>query len=393
MSDELTSEQQMLVDVAKDITEDFGESYFREKRVADEEPTEFINEIAEAGFFGIPIPTEYGGEGMGMEELVHAIEAIAEAGAWMTVNRFTLDTVFGGLVLSKYGTEEQKEEHLPKLAKGEKNWALGVTEQKAGSNMLNTQTFAERDGDEFVINGEKVFNSGLDHADGYTFLARTKTPEEAESRTDGLTVFLVDPEADGIDYDAVDLDIYWPAGERTYTVYIDDLRVHESQVIGEVHQGLQPIFDVLNPERISVAAEHLGRGRWVLQQAVDRAKEREVWGEPIGAHQAIQHPLAKSYADLETAKTMTMRAARAYDEGYDNVGELCNIAHYKAGQAGFEAADNALETFGGSSAVVDYGIAAVWSHARHQQIAPITDNMKLNYIANNVLNLPRSYGT
>jgi acyl-CoA dehydrogenase len=393
MSGELTAEQQMLVDIAHDITEDFGESYFREKRLEDEEPLEYIDALADAGFFGIPIPTEYGGEGMGIEELVYAIEALSEAGGWIIGSRFTLNTVFGGIVLSKYGTEEQKEEHLPALANGERSWALGVTEQKAGSNMLNTQTFAERDGNEFVINGEKVFNSGLDHAEGYTFLARTKKPEEADSRTDGLTVFLVDPDADGIEYDPVGLDIYWPAGERTFTVHIDDLRVHESQVIGEVHEGIQPIFDVLNPERISVAAEHIGRGRWVLDQAVQRAKEREVWGEPIGAHQAIQHPLAESHANLETAMTMTTRAARAFDNGYDNVGQLSNIAHYKAGEAGFEAADSALETFGGASATEDYGIAAVWSYARHQQIAPVTDQMKLNYIANNVLGLPRSYGT
>lgn len=392
MSESLTQEQQMLVDIAVDITENFGESYFREKRLADEEPEEYIDKIAEAGFFGIPIPVEYGGEGMGMEELVYAIEAIGEAGGWDIVGRFTLNTVFGGVVLSKYGTEEQKEEYLPKIANGSLQWALGVTEPKAGSNMLRTNTFAERDGDEFVINGEKVFNSGLEGADGYTFLARTKPFEEVDRRTDGLTVFLIDPDADGIEYEPVDLDIYWPAGENTFTVHIDDLRVHESQVIGEVHEGFDPIFEVLNPERISVAAEHISRGRWAINKAVERAKEREVWGEPIGAHQGIQHPLADAYADVETASTMVHRAARAYDQGHDNVGELSNIAHLKAGEAGFEATDVAVETYGGASAVSDYGITAVWSLARHQRIAPVTDNMKLNYIANNVLGLPRSYG-
>lgn len=392
MSDSLTSEQKMLVDIAKDITESYGESYFREKRLADEEPEEYIEEIADAGFFGIPIPTEYGGEGMGMEELVYAIEAIGEAGGWDIVGRFTLNTVFGGVVLSKYGTEEQKEEYLPDIASGDIQWALGVTEAKTGSNMLRTQTFAERDGDEFVINGEKAFNSGLEGADGYTFLARTKKFEDVDRRTDGLTVFLIDPDADGIEYEPVDLDIYWPAGEHTYTVHIDDLRVHESQVIGEVHEGFDPIFEVLNPERISVAAEHISRGRWAIDKAVDRAKEREVWGEPIGAHQGIQHPLAQAYADVETASTMVKRAARAYDDELDNVGELSNMAHLKAGQAGFDATDAAVETYGGASSVADYGITAVWSLARHQRIAPVTDNMKLNYIANNVLGLPRSYG-
>lgn len=392
MSEELTQEQRLLVDTARRITESYGESYFREKRLADEAPTEYLDEIADAGFFGIPIPTEYGGEGMGMLELVHAIEAIGEAGGWDIVGRFTLNTVFGGVVLAEYGTEEQKEEHLPKLASGEAHWALGVTEANAGSNMLRTGTFAERDGDEFVINGEKAFNSGVEGADGYTFLARTTKFEDVDRRTDGLTVFLVDPEDPAVEYEPVDLDIHWPAGERTFTVHIDDLRVHESQVIGEVDQGFDPIFQVLNPERISVAAEHISRGRWAIDRAVDRANEREVWGEPIGAHQGVQHPLADAYASVETASTMTKRAARAFDAGRDNVGELANIAHYKAGEAGFEAADVAVETFGGASSVADYGITAVWSLARHQRIAPVTDNMKLNYIANNVLGLPRSYG-
>lgn len=387
-----SNEQKMLTDTARDIVENYGESYFREKRLADEEPEEFVDDLAEAGFFGLPIPIEYGGEGMGLLDLVYAIEAIGEAGGWDPVAKFTLNTVFGGVVLTKYGTEEQKEEYLPQLARGNMDWALGVTEAKTGSNMLRTHTFAERDGDEFVINGEKAFNSGLDQADGYTFLARTKPLEKCESRTDGLTVFLVDPEADGLEYEKVDLDIHWPAGESTFTVHIDDLRVHESQIIGELNEGFYPIFEVLNPERISTAAEHLGRGRWVLKKAVERANERVVWDEPIGAHQAIQHPLAESYAALESASTMVKRAAWAYDNGKNNVGELSNVGHLLAGRSAFEAADNAVETFGGSSAVSDYGITAVWSLARHQRIAPVTDEMKLNYIANNVLGLPRSYG-
>lgn len=392
MNFEQSGEQKMLVETARDIVDGYGESYFREKRMADEEPEEFVNDLAEAGFFGIPIPMEYDGEGMGMLDLVYAIEAIGEAGGWDAIGKFTLNTVFGGVVLSKFGTEEQKERYLPKIASGEMDWALGVTEANTGSNMLKTKTFAERDGDEFVINGEKAFNSGLDQADGYTLLTRTKPFDEVDRRTDGLTVFLVEPDADGIEFEPVDLDMYWPAGENTFTVHIDDLRVHESQAIGEIHGGFSPIFEVLNPERISTAAEHLGRGKWVLDKAVERAKEREVWGEPIGAHQAIQHPLAQSYAELKSASTIVKQAAWAYDQGKDNVGELSNIGHLLAGDAAFEAADNAVETYGGGSAVADYGIAAVWNLTRHQQIAPVTDNMKRNFIANNVLDLPRSYG-
>lgn len=387
-----SQEHRLLVDSAKDIIDGFGETYFRDRRIQDEEPEEFVDAIADAGFFGIPLPTEYGGEGMGMLDLVYAIEALGEAGGWDALGQFTLNTVFGGLVTAKYGTEAQKEEYLPGIASGDVHWALGVTEPNTGLNMLRTSTVADRDGEEFVINGEKVFTSGLDKADGYTLLTRTTDISDVDRRSDGLTVFIVDPDDPAIEYEEIDLDMYWPAGEGTYTVHIDDLRVHESNVMGEVDRGFDPIFDVLNPERISTAAEHLGRGKWALSEAVDRAKEREVWGEPIGAHQGVQFPLAESYADLESASTMVKRAAAAYDTGADRIEELTNIAHLKAGRAGYQAADAAVETFGGSSFVSEYGIAAVWSLSRHQKIAPIPDNMKLNSIANNVLNLPRSYG-
>lgn len=392
MDFEQSSEVRMLIENAKDIINSYGASYFREKRLAEEEPTEAIDDLADQGYFGIPLPEAYGGEGLGLAELVAAIEAIGRSGGWDIVTRFTLNTVFGGLVISEYGTPEQKETYLPQIAAGEMDWALGVTEPDTGSNMLRTKTFAERDGDEFVINGEKAFNSGLDTADGYTLLTRTRPFDEVERRTDGLTVFLVDPDSEGIDYEPITLDTYWPAGDNTFTVHIDDLRVHESAIIGEVDDGFSPIFDVLNPERISTAAEHIARGRWALDKAVEQASERTVWDEPIGAHQAIQHPLAQAYADIEAASTMVHRAAWAFDTNRQTVGELSTIAHLLAGNAAFDAADAAVETFGGASAVADYGIAAVWSLTRHQQIAPVTDNMKRNFIANNVLNLPRSYG-
>lgn len=393
MDFDLSQEQRLFVQTAKDIVNDYGETYFREKRLEEEEPEEFLDEIGKAGFFGIPLPEEYGGEGLGMHELALVIRALGEAGAWEHLSRFTTNTVFGGLTLAQYGTEEQKERHLPNLARGEEVWALGVTEPDAGSNMLRTDTFAERNGDEFVLNGSKVFNSGLDVAEGYVILTRTKRFDDVDKRTDGLTLFIADPEDDGIKYEPVDLDIFWPAGHRTFTVHIDDLRLHEDQILGELHEGFKPIFNVLNPERISTASEHIARGKWVLNKAVDFAKQREVWGEPIGAHQGIQHPLAESYADLESASTMLDKAATSTDKGNDDAAELTNLAHLKAADASYQAADNAMETYGGTSAVADNGIAAVWSLVRHQKIAPITRNMKLNYIANNVINLPRSYGT
>lgn len=390
---EMSETDQMLVNTANDILDRFGESYFREKRVADERPREFIDAITEAGFFGIPVPTEYGGEGLGVSSSVHAIETLGAGGAWFHMGGLTSTAFFVGMV-NRYGTEEQKERYLPEIANGEEKWAIGVTESDAGSNMLRTSTTAERDGDEFVINGEKAFNSGLGTRDVYALVARTTDYDEVDKRTDGFTIFLVeDPsERDGIELDRIDLDIYWYPEEHTYFVHFDDFRIHESQVLGTVDEGIKPIFAMLNTERITTGADHIGRGRWALNQAVDRAKERSVWGEPIGAHQGVAHPLAEAYADLETADTMIKRAAAAFDAEADGVGELANIAHLQASKAGFQAADTAMETFGGASALNDFGIAQVWSLERHQQIAPNPENMKLNYIAHNVLELPRSYG-
>lgn len=394
MDMEMSDTQELLVETAKDIVDRFGDSYFREKRIEDEKPEEFIDAMADAGFFGIPIPEEYGGEGLGLIETVHAIETFSVGGAWFDLGGLTSNVFFTGMV-NQYGTEEQKEEYLPKMANRDHTWSIGVTEPDSGTNMLQTEVFAERDGDEFVINGEKAFNSGLGSRDMYALVTRTKKYDDVERRTDGFTLFLVEDPADveGIDLDKVDLDIYWYPEEHTYFVHLDDVRIPASQVLGEVHEGVDPIFSMVNAERISTAAAHIGRGKWALEQAVDRAKTREVWGEPIGAHQGISLPLAEAYSELETASTMVKRAAVAFDKGQDNVGELANIAHLEASKAGFNATDVAVETFGGASAMNDYGITQVWSLERHQTIAPLPENMKLNYIANNVLGLPRSYGT
>lgn len=390
----MSKTQELLVKTAEDICDRFGDSYFKEKRMADEKPEEFVDAMTEAGFFGIPIPTEYGGEGLGLIETVYAIEAFSVGGGWFDLGGLTSNVFFTGMV-NQYGTEEQKEEYLPKMASREHTWSIGVTEPESGTNMLATKTFAERDGDEFVINGEKAFNSGLGVRDVYALVTRTKRADEVDKRTDGFTLFLVENPSDreGIDLDPVDLDMYWYPEEHTYFVYFDDFRIPEEQVLGEIDGGVKPIFSMVNAERISTAAAHVGRGKWALEQAVDRAKSREVWGEPIGAHQGISLPLAEAYSELETASTMVKRAAVAFDNGQDNVGELANIAHLEASKAGFNACDVAVETFGGASSMNDYGIMQVWSLERHQCIAPLPENMKLNFIANNVLGLPRSYGT
>lgn len=393
MEFEPTETQRMLVETAREIVEGFGESYFREKRLANEAPTEYLDAVADAGFFGIPFPEAFGGEGMGMLEVVFAIEALGRAGAWSPLLPFTENVAIGGQILLKHGTDEQKRTYIPRIVDDDMSWAIGVTEPNTGTNMLRTSTFARREGDEFVVSGEKIFNSGLDAADRYVLLTRTKRFEDVDDRRDGLTVFLVDPGEPAIEYAPIDINVHWPLGQQTYTVHIDDLRVHESQICGGLHDGAEVIWSALTPERITTGMAHVARGWWALDRAVDYATTREVWGEPIGAHQGVQHPLARAHADLLTASTMVKRAANAYDSEATNTSELANVAHLQAGDAAFDAADAAMETFGGSSVAAEEGLAAVWGLLRHQRIAPLPDNMKLNYLAHNVLDLPRSYGT
>jgi len=386
----ITDTERLLEDTAKEITNDFGQMYFRKKRTAKEEATEFLEELAEAGFFGITFSEQYGGEGLGMMELVRAIETIGKEGGWSQTTNLVINAVAGSMI-KNHGTEDQKDSFLPKMTKREIKWAVGITEPDTGQNTYRTSTTADRlSGDKFVINGQKAWISGIHKADNFIILTRTKPYDDVDKRSNGLTLFTVDPNRSDIEFDKIDLDIYFP--EETYIVNIDNLEVEASQVLGQVDKGASVLWDGMNPERITTSAEHIGRGKWALERAVNRAKDREVWGEPIGAHQGVQHPLAQAHADIAAAEVMLKKAAFSFDNNWDNHMDLGNIAHLVSSQSAYDAIDNAVGTFGGSSATENNGIAALHSLIRHQKIAPIPENMKLNYIANEVLDLPRSYG-
>jgi acyl-CoA dehydrogenase len=239
-------------------------------------------------------------------ELVLIIEALSEEGAWIQASQFLDHTIFGGLLVLVHGTEEQKERYLPKFANGEQCWAVGVTEANSGLNTPNMSTSAEKDGDEWIINGQKQWISGIDNASKLLLFARTTPKSETESSLCGITTFIMDPEDSAVDYSSIPPEIYFP--EKIFNVNISDLRVHESQILGEIDHGLYQMFGTLNAERIGIGGVAWGAGYDAHRKAVEYANDRVVWDEPIGSHQAIQHPLADAYADLELTRLALRKA-------------------------------------------------------------------------------------
>jgi acyl-CoA dehydrogenase len=389
MDFELSGEQEMMRDTVLDITEQYDDSYWQEVHAEHRQPEEIFDDLAEGGWFGAPLPIEYGGQGLDLLDTVVILEALCEGHCWETTFRFTMSTVFGGVSLVENGTEAQKEEYLPDIAEGQAVWALGMTEPDAGLNSANMTTRAEKDGDEYVINGRKQWISGMEFADELLLITRSKPKDEVEHKFDGMTMFIVDPDSAGIDYSEIPLDLYYP--EPTYDLFLDDLRVHEDQVLGEVGKGMYQMFGMLNVERITAALSGWGAGKEALDKAVQYAKDREVWAEPIGAHQAIQHPLAEAHTKLESARTQLRKAAWQYDNQVGDVGEAANIAKYLTCQAAWEASEASMSTHGGMSASQEMGIAAAWGVARHQRTGPVSEEMILNHIAQHALGLPRSY--
>lgn len=389
MTDSTKSEMESMIRSSiRNIMEDYDETYWREIREENRFPQEFWNDLADGGWLGVTIPEKFGGQGLGFQEMVSVIEEIGINGGWPACMYFVLTPIFGGETLVKHGNQEQKEKWLPKIASGDAHWALGVTEPDTGLNTTNTSTTARKEGDEYIINGQKMWTSGAAKADRITLLARTIPIEEVDRASHGLSVFLLDPKKEGVEYDQIPLDGYFP--DKTYNLYLDDVRVPESTLLGTEHEGLSQIFDTLNTERIAVAATGYATGRYALKKASQYANDRVVFDTPIGSHQAIQHPLADAYADLETTKLMIQKAARLYDSGA-KAGTESNIAKLQAGKAAFNACEATMSTYGGMSISKEMGIASMWAFIRHLRIAPVSEEMLRNYIAEKELNLPRSY--
>lgn len=369
------------------ICQGYPSSYWRDLERESEYPTAFVRALTEAGFLGALIPEKYGGSGLPLRAAAVILEEINASGC--TASPAHAQMYIMGTLL-RHGSEEQKQKYLPDIASGAlRLQAFGVTEPTSGSDTTKLKTRAERRGDKYVVNGQKVWTSRALHSDLMLLLARTTPLDQVKKKTDGLSVFLVDIRqslGNGLQIKPIDALI----NHNTTEVFFDDLEIPADSLIGEEGKGFRYILDGMNAERVLVATECIGDGRWLLRKAVEYAGERQVFGRPIGANQGIQFPLAHCYAELEAADMMCRRAAALFEAGRD-CGADANIAKLLASEATWHAAEAAMQTHGGFAFAKEYDIERKWREARIYQIAPISTNLVLAYVGQHVLGLPRSY--
>src|SRR5881296_1728222 len=350
-------------------------------------PTEFVAALTQAGFLAALIPEEYGGSGLSMmaaAAIMEEIQACGCNGAACHAQIYTMGT------LLRHGSAAQKSRWLPAIAAGElRLQAFGVTEPTSGSDTLNLRTTAVREGDHYIINGQKIWTSRAEHSDLMLLLARTTPREAVTRRSDGLSVFLVDmrlAQGTGISINP----IRTMMNHATTELFFDDLRVPAENLIGEEGQGFRYILSGMNAERILIAAECIGDAKWFISKATNYAKERAVFGRPIGMNQGIQFPIAKAYASMRAAELMVREATRKYEGGLD-CGAEANMAKMLAADASWEAANAAIQTHGGFGFAEEYDVERKFRETRLYQVAPISTNLVLCYLAEHVLHLPRSY--
>ncbi|WP_077798054.1 acyl-CoA dehydrogenase family protein [Streptomyces sp. JHA26] len=348
---------------------------------------QFWQQAAKLGYIGVNLPEAYGGGGGGITELSLVLEEMGAVGNPLLM--MIVSPAICGTVIARFGTEAQKREWLPALADGSRLMAFGITEPDAGSNSHRITTTARRDpatGD-WLLTGRKVFVSGVDIADATLVVGRTE-----DARTGRLKpcLFIVPRDAEGFGRRPIDMEL--DAAEKQFELTLDDVRLPAGALVGDEDAGLLQLFAGLNPERVMTAAFAIGMGRHALAKAVAYARERTVWKTPIGAHQAIAHPLAQAHIDLELARLMMQKAAHLYDAGDDTAaGEAANMAKYAAGEACAKAVDQAVHTLGGNGLTREYGLARLVTASRVARIAPVSREMILNYVSHQTLGLPKSY--
>jgi alkylation response protein AidB-like acyl-CoA dehydrogenase len=375
-------ERQMRETVAA-ICGSFGPHYTRDKHAAGEPPTEMWDALAEKGYLGINLPEEYGGGGLGMTGLAIVGEEIAAAGGGLIL--IVVSPAIVGSILTRHGTAEQKERWLPGLAAGTTKIAFAITEPDAGSNSHNLSTVARKTERGYALSGQKTYISGVEEADAILVIARMRMDDGQL----GLPVLaLVDVDAPGLT--RTHIPTAEPGANKQWMLFLDDVEVDADRLVGGEAAGLKAAFDGLNPERIMGAAVCNGTARRALAQASQYARERNVWGQPIGAHQGISHPLAQGKIELELARLMMYKAAALYDAGL-SAAEESNMAKYAAAEAGIRCVDQAIQTHGGNGFAHEYGLIEMWWGVRLVRTAPVSREMILNYVAEHSLGLPRSY--
>ncbi|PPJ21403.1 acyl-CoA dehydrogenase [Nocardia nova] len=388
MTFEPTEDQQLIRSAVAELCRKFDDRYWMRKDQDHEFPTEFYQAIAAGGWLGITIPEEYGGHGLGLTEATILAEEVARSGGGMNAATAIHLSIFGMQPVVRHGSEELKRRTLPRVAAGDLHVCFGVTEPGAGLDTSRITTSARRDGDHYIVNGRKVWISKALESEKILLLTRTTAYDEVRRKTDGMTLFLTD-----IDRAHIDIRPIAKMGRNAVSsneVFIDDLRIPVEDRVGEEGDGFRYLLDGLNPERMLIAAEALGIGRVALDRAVKYAGERVVFDRPIGMNQGIQFPLADSLAHLDAAELVLRKATWLYDNGKP-CGREANTAKYLCADAGFTAADRAMQTHGGMGYAEEYHVARYFREARVMRIAPVSQEMILNYLGSHTLGLPRSY--
>jgi alkylation response protein AidB-like acyl-CoA dehydrogenase len=380
-----SDERQTLRKEVARLAKNYGREYFTKQARDGGKTTDLWLEIGKNGYLGINIPEEYGGGGGGIGDIAAVCEELAAQGCPLLM--MVVSPAICGTVISRYGTEAQKKKWLPGIADGTATMAFAITEPDAGTNSHNITTTGRRDGDEWVLNGRKIYISGVDEADNVLVVART---EDAKTGKLKPCLFVVPTDSEGFEYTPIPMEIVSP--ELQFQVFIDDVRLPADALVGDEDAGLVQLFAGLNPERIMAASFSTGLARFALDKATAYAKERTVFKDAIGSHQAIAHPLAQSKIEIELARLMTQKAAALYDAGDDmGAGEAANMAKYAAAEAACDAADRAVQTHGGNGITQEYGMAGLLVATRAGRIAPISREMILNFVAMHSLGLPKSY--
>jgi len=383
----LTEQQELIRKEVTALARSFSLDYWLEKDRKAEYPLDWVKRFADAGWLGMIVPEAYGGSGLGVTEGALMLHEICAAGAGTSGASPIHFYLFTPMPLIKHGAEPLKRAYLPRIASGEIVMSFGVTEPNAGTDTSRVQTRAVRQGDRFVVDGRKVWNTNAQHATHIMLLART-APRDPAKPFAGLTLFFA--EFDRARITVREIEKLGRAAVDSNEIFIDGLEVPAENVVGEVGRGFHHLLDSLNPERIFTGIEAVGIGRAALELAVRYAKERVVFDRPIGQNQAIAHPLALAWAKLEAAEAMCLKAAWLFDHGRP-CGAESNAAKLLAAEAGFEACDVAVQTHGGYGYAKEFHVERLWREIRLYKIAPVSQQMVLNYLAEHVLGLPRSY--
>ena len=365
----------------------FPGEYWRSLDEKREYPTDFVNALTEAGWLSVLIPEEFGGSGLGLGAAAAILETIQSEGG--NGGACHAQMYIMGTIL-RHGSEEQKRAYLPKIASGElRLQAFGVTEPTSGTDTTSLRTFARRERDEYVVNGQKIWTSRAEHSDLMLLLARTTPREEVAKKTDGLSVFIIDMR-EVVGKSLTIRPIRTMMNHATTEVFFDNMRIPAANLLGEEGKGFRYILSGMNAERVLIAAECVGDAKWFTQRSVDYAKDRQVFGRAIGANQGVAFPIAKAYAQMRAAELMVREAARMYEAGLP-MGAEANMAKMLAADASWEAGNACVQTHGGFGFAEEYDVERKLRETRLYQVAPISTNLILSFLAEHVLGLPRSY--